>query len=481
MIRLYFDWNALVHLKNGLQPELDQLLAENKHRFHIFYSTAHIGDIYKGYKTELGLTKEIENDLKYIGYMTSNLCFVPSSTVVSFDEYDPLELFEDRIASEELAGQLFMGFPNTQSELSDNPFGLFHQAFKMIPLPSLEGQESELKDIFPETKSDNTFHGLFQGVISLFKDLNTTDRYKGLRKQFQSGMGINRDQIYNHATPFKKLDLIIKDSALAEGNFEDMIKKIAQNFNNGEMSWFDEISNTYISLDMSGYKEDKIEVTPKKTNTFKNTIEDSFHTAFASQVEIYITNDDRNYHKAKAVYEKLNINTKVFTTAELYEFLSNTIYKEKTISFIENIVDRIKTGQGYVEDEKSNFITYFFTDYVLDYFNKAYYIFPKENEGEEKWTIILTKEKPTNGRYTFIKDIDMLIAKLIQLFGIPFQNKLTLSPSEVKQIQEELNWEGRRWFIGNLLIKFISINGYFQLYIYPVSQEPDNLGKNQSA
>lgn len=475
MIRLYFDWNVLVQLKSGLLPELESILSNNKHRFHIFYSTAHIGDIYKGYDPAKGITDEIRSDLDFIKEITGNLCFIPSPKGVIPDEWEPLELFEDRIESENLASGMIGAFQG-KADKSDFPVSGLLSVFSQMPLNILDGNDTtgkaEFNTFFPDFESDQTFGGLVASTVSLFQSLYNTEKYKELRTTFQKGMGINRDKMYNDPSPFQRLDKHIADSAFEENTFEEFHAKITEATNQSPKDWFDEVYNKYVTIDMAGYKEDKIKVDDRKKDTFKNTIEDSFHTAFASQCDIYVTNDNRNNAKTKAVYSELNINTKVFTSSEVVNFLTEYIQQEEASNLLENVFSKLKATDGFGSEENPGFTTYFLKDFVLDYFNKAFWVIETDKpEVDDNWMLILTKEKPTNGRFTFLKDIDLLIAKLIHRFGIPHQNKLTLSKAEVSNIQQGVDWDGRRWYIGRLLIKFISLNGYFQLYIYPISRE----------
>jgi len=106
--------------------------------------------------------------------------------------------------------------------------------------------------------------------------------------------------------------------------------------------------------------------------------------------------------------------------------------------------------------------------FFFDYFNKAI-CFYEENpkEGIPKWMIILTKQRPTNDRFLFYADINILIEKMVARFGPAYENKLALTREEIDEISEGLYWPGRIWMQGNVLTHFKFINGYFQLYLVP--------------
>src|SRR5262249_22715231 len=148
-----------------------------------------------------------------------------------------------------------------------------------------------------------------------------------------------------------------------------------------------------------GYQEDEIKHAHNKT--YQNIIEDAFHVAFASQGDFYISNDRRNRAKAKKVYESLCVNTSVFSNEDFYDFLKSYLNEMSERTFLEDVIHKINDFKkaGHPADNPRH-LTVFFKSFVLDYFNKAYYhsdlVSPK---GDESWMIVLTKEKPTNGRF----------------------------------------------------------------------------------
>ena len=97
MIRLYLDWNVFVNMKNNPNDKLESLLKENRRKFNVYYSTAHIGDIYKSYNAEEGINDAIKSDLSLIKRITKSSCFYISRNHVVVDHREPLELLEDRI------------------------------------------------------------------------------------------------------------------------------------------------------------------------------------------------------------------------------------------------------------------------------------------------------------------------------------------------------------------------------------------------
>jgi hypothetical protein len=444
MIRLYFDWNAVAGLKSDRPAGLLNLLQQNDHRFHIFYSTAHIGDIYKGYDRNIGITPAIQSDLDFLDQLTESHFFYYEKPKVDNSIRPAIDLFEDRIITESLPG--FM-------DLLDEwqPDG---QNTQELTVPVAE--------LLSRTKNDP-----IGGSISVLQKIRSTDIYKDLRKFVQSGIGINRDQLYAHPDPIKQLDTILEKSAMPENSLVSYEARLRSIFKNVPEDWFNNIHMRYLFLDMAGYQEDEIRRTHNKT--FQNIIEDAFHVAFASQCDFYISNDRRNLAKAEKIYDSLAVNTRVMSSKQFYAFLESYLDEEFTRPFLEGVLHKINDFKkaGHPPDNPKH-LTVFFKTFVLDYFNKAYYHSDCVSaKGDQSWMIVLTKEKPTNGRFTFILDINILIIKVCSLFGSPVGEKCLLEDEDLKAIHAIADWPGRQWLAGQLFLELKSNNGYFQFYICP--------------
>jgi len=446
MIKLYFDWNAMVRLKNNQPAGLEDLLLKNKDRFHIYYSPAHIGDIYKGYTESQGITQVMESDLAYIKTITNELFTFYEKPSVKSDYRNPSDVFNDRIITEGF-GSDFLKKEGLNSLLIDQMTS------------TNDGSSS------PTTEEQKT-----QGVdmtLNIFRNINSSNIYKDMRKDVQLGLEINRDQLYNHPEPIEKLDNYISNLLVEENTFIEYAQRLTSIFSQDDEDWFNPIMTAYVLLDMLGYKEDKINIL--KGQTFANLTADSQHTAYGSQCDFYITNDDRNLSKTKAIYKALGINTEVVTPGELYDIISQSIQTDSTGIFLENVFKSVNDfKRGWIEEGKDDPKYVLLRNFFFDYFNKAI-CFNEENPEENmpKWMIILTKERPTNDRFLFYDDINTLIYKMVARFGPAYENKLDLTQAEINEISDGVYWSGRVWMQGTVLTHFKFINGYFQLYLEP--------------
>ncbi|MBK7882468.1 MAG: hypothetical protein IPJ81_00485 [Chitinophagaceae bacterium] len=69
MIKVYFDWNVMAQMKNGLHPELKEIAFQNDNLFKP-YSTSHISDIFSSFKENDEQSELINKDLDFISSFT---------------------------------------------------------------------------------------------------------------------------------------------------------------------------------------------------------------------------------------------------------------------------------------------------------------------------------------------------------------------------------------------------------------------------
>jgi len=450
MIRLYFDWNAMVGLKSNRPAGLEDLLLKNKKRFHVIYSPAHLGDIYKSYTESQGVTSVIESDLAYIKKITDELFTYYEQPTVKFEYRNPTDVFNDRIITERIGADFL------------KKEGLNSLLVAQMPSDS-DGSSSPTAEELKIKGVDMT--------LDIFKKINNSDIYKDMRKKVQQGLNINRDQVYDHPEPLGKLDNYFSKLPIDENTFIEYAQRLTAIFTKDHNDWFNPIMTAYVLLDMLGYKEDKINA--QKGQTFANLTADSQHAAYGSQCDFYITNDDRNLSKTNVVYKALGVNTEVVTPEKLHHILSQYLQAERTGIFLENVFKSVNDfKQGWVEEGKANPKYVLLKTFFFDYFNKAICFYDEKPEkGTPKWMIILTKQRPTNDRFLFYDDINILIEKMVARFGPAYENKLALTPEEIAEISEGLYWSGRAWMQGTVLTHFKFINGYFQLYLEPQVNE----------
>ncbi len=404
MISIYLDWSVIAQMKNNLHPELREALTPS--RFLMPYSTSHIGDILASFKEDATQRDLIKEDLNLLAELSGNNCLFNTSKEIKLDYMNPPDLFEEPLSEQDLLKNFSLDTLNQllQSDEATKAMGKqMVDSIRNMPvdktlLDALNNPESaqHLEALFPGLRDNPTMDGVFQSLARMFAKLNDDDHYKTLRRITQSGLGINRDQMFNAKDPYAAIEKTYENL-----NF-DPNKFVQQN--NYAPAWFDEISNAYLKLDMHGFQEDKVNTAKGRKETFRNTTEDSFHAAFASTCHYFIVNDNRAYEKTRKVFEKLKLDTYVFKPNEFLEHYNNFLAAralDVEIKIPGSYLSATPLAEEKTEDGFSR--TYHLPYFVFDFFNK---MFVTSDQHGRITMILLTRFTPTNKKITYFFDIE---------------------------------------------------------------------------
>jgi hypothetical protein len=464
MITVYLDWNAMSTLKRGAFPELLQLLT-NKEKFVMYYSTSHISDIYSSYSEDKEQLKIINEDFDFITSLTNNVCIVNNVKEISISDYEPQELLEDNISNNELFSNISFDsiFKILEEDKMLSPMvGMLKSMLSNISMgnefkEAFSNPESAkmMNTLFPNLPANPTMIDFFNSSGNLYNNLNEKEDYKELRNIVQK-VGVNSG-MYNNKNPFDVIDNAYSNYGL---DLNSVYKKDSKN----APEWFNNITTEYLKLDMHGFKADEIKVKDKKKKTFKNTTEDSFHTAFASTCDFYITFDKKNYAKTTEIYKKLNINTIVFNKAEEFiehynKYLCFDNFTESLVKIFEIIKNEEFEKLKY-KDSEEYLLSHISKYYFLNFFNKVMYEVLDE---AGNYRIILSKDVVTNHINFLIKELRNLVNLLVNNFGLNDANNNSYFKDE--EIKENENWIGRVWGFDIFTIHLITLYEKVQLYI----------------
>ncbi|KAB1157814.1 hypothetical protein [Flavobacterium luteum] len=472
MIKVYLDWNVMSGMKNNQFQELNDIIL-NRDKFLLLYSTSHIGDIFASIKNHSEEEQKIvREDLDYITHLTDDLCLVNNSKEVTLSRYQPGELLDDRIRE----APLFQDFSldNLFSSIEeDNPmFGLVSSVKNMIasmPLDfafkeAFENTESAamLDKMFPGLKEDKTMNGFFKSFGKMFHNMNETEDYKDLRNMVQQ-IGVNSGHFNENKNPFEVIDNAYKKTGVESFDVDKYFDKTKN-----APEWFNDITNEYVKLDMHGFKADKVKVTEKEKNTFKNTTEDASHSAFASRCEFYITNDDKNYHKTKAVFQKLVIYTIVLKPNEFIQYYNLFLNENSFDDHFRSINGEMQRVENFQEQRYENGEIFGWINYTSLYFFNFFNKILIPNPGVNEALFILGKESPSKSYIISQREIETMLKLFVDKLGIDINGK---SYFELDEINSGVDWTGRTWEtnIGQINIK--RLNGWFQMYFFPLTKE----------
>ncbi len=458
MIKVYIDWNVMSSMRNGKLEEFTNIIT-NKNKFLLVYSTSHISDIFASIKEGNDNKEEIKSDLEYITYLTNNLCIVTIPQSFTVDYYDPNELFEEEFENKKLLSDF-----SIDNLLDYNIYGEdFIKTLKELPLDddfkqALDDQNNSqyLDKLFPDLNTNPTIGGFFKSYNKMFNDSMKTESFKYVKKIVQE-IGLNSGYFNDNKNPFDLIEKAYKKYGMTP---YDNIKPCTD-----IPEWFNNLTNDYIILDIHGYKEDKIEVQDRHKKTFRNTLEDSSHTAFASRFDFYITLDNKSIKKSQAVYNKNKVFTKVLKPTEFVEYYKTYLNRNTVNEHFSDIISTICKGEDFyslINKEKivigAEKIT---CEYFFNYFNKISLFEPEYSDS----VFVLSRNNASFPTITFIKEIQFLINLFIHEIGNDINNRGLF---EFDEFLEDDIWTIREWKTNKGTIILRRNLGWLQLYFYKI-------------
>lgn len=458
MIKVYVDWGVMSQIKHGQHPELLQLL-QRKQQVYVIYSTSHISDILVSHNGEEEQNQRIKSDLDFISSLTNNWCAHIGENEVMIRQRDPHELFDDRVEERSEYGD--EGPLSYLSRLIE-PNSAAHDALQQYmdsPITeaiasgySTPATAAGMEQHYPGLQENPSMGNLMKISWLKNKEMEETDAYKGMREMVQGGLGLNKDKMFAEDNPFAAIDKLYSNIKELTG-FD--IYNILRNDNSP--SWFQDISQNYLLLDMHGYQQDKIKVDARNKDTMRNTIDDGFHAAFASTCDFYITNDSRSANKAKRVYQKLKLNTRICSPGEFVTYGNQSLVYDDPKMHVRlwcSLLNSPDYNESVVND--ATWRTYLLEFFLFDYFNKVLVVFAPENKQP---MIILSKNKPTNYRITTELDVKAVIQKINTAFdGFGTER---IDPEKVTSLKNlKLKWQ-----VEHTTFRLQMMNGYLQLYM----------------
>lgn len=459
MIKVYFDWNVLSQMKNGNHNELKELIQSNEKLF-IPFSTSHINDISSSFNETNNNLDYINSDLEFISNITNEYCLFNNGKGITIDTYSPKELFNQNIADKNMFNDLSIDGLMKSFEGDELTLNLVKPIFdllKSLPIEesfkqAFENPESAeiMEKMFPGLKENPTMDGFFKSFSQMNFNLNELEDYKDLRQTIQSGIGINRDKIFDIENPFEQIEESYNKLGVSLDNVNTNSKYSPK--------WFNDISDEYLKLDMHGYQEDKVNIKKGRKETFKNTTDDAFHAAFASTCNVYVINDNKSYKKTTKIFEKLSINTRVLKPNEFLDFYKNYLNNDNPQIDLKIIQDVLNSDSFHdSETEDGIYRTFYLPFFLFGFFNKILCFYPKSDTSEN--ITLLSQDKPTNW-FIIDKEVRILVDKLLLYFGTDLEAKGQLKDNEFNVEK----WEGRKWNFENLTLRLQGTNGYVQLY-----------------
>lgn len=327
MPRIYFDTNVFSNLRMNEAEKfkrLNQLINERKGRVSFFFSNAHIRDKRKDKSDFKFLDFEFMESLVEDNY----LAYHPKKLKTGFYLATPKMAFDDDEPEDEFNIFDFFDPSDDDDEQMLALKHMFKASFESLPLlmdeSILQGVPEEQKKLlamFFPNKQGGTFLDVMKNMLKFSEDMQTdSELYKELRAMIDKGMN-NGTITLNGEVDF---NLALQETEIKKTYF-DFIKDTVYQKDKGNAPYYDFYQLAYNMLDLMGISKDKI----TKKNTFGNLQNDGIHSYFARYCDYFVTDDKTTISKSKAIYNLLEINTKVLDVEEFIAILPELIEEKK--------------------------------------------------------------------------------------------------------------------------------------------------------
>ncbi|RAJ76691.1 hypothetical protein CLV59_108211 [Chitinophaga dinghuensis] len=304
----YFDLNVFNKIEKidtleGAEKEFYQKLEQMAVKGDILvpYSNAHMRDLVRGYQK----SKEyIDGHLATIGRITQNLCVTQywNESKVRWHQRDVKDFFQDTLEDAPINSfyNLYKGIDD------DNPLMQMairaHQSrcelMKLQPINPIFKQiykeDPIFGHIYPLTRENMNLFSLNEDLLNFSQNVKTDFV---LYKNFRKYLGTLRQKFPQLVKEYGVTDIFQKISTLNpahltwEGIWDDLSSKYKPSSNPDMDRMFD----LFVKTDFNGYKQDE---------RFANLVDDALHTCYGAHCNVFVTNDNRCFEKAKVVYKK---------------------------------------------------------------------------------------------------------------------------------------------------------------------------------
>lgn len=461
MIRVYLDWNIFVYLKQRKESEelyksIYAIIKRNNNKLLFPYSPAHLQDLKRGFsETEKSKTLTYL-DLEFLQEISQDHCLyedykekkvIPS--IINPTKYFN-QLSEDKTLEEFDFDSLFSSDSKEISEL----WSKYIELLKLIPsginfeqIDSVPAKYGDLKTIFQNTRVENNFYNMMKDVMKIISQPEKhSGIYKSVRNSSIDDMKIDTNPA-NWGNAFDYLDKVLAKTKLNQ-TFREMVENnLKITHKDKKLSRFDYFVNYYISLDTFGYYRDK---------ELPNLIADATHAYYGAYADIFVTNDNNTYHKAKAVYENMNIETKVCKASEFpsaFYSINQLGDNNVTESITSRIVEIIRHSiilMNSVDDKLNPATVHKIHHPLVDYFDRMQISYFNDST-----VLFFYKKRENYSNFMFWTEIKIVVNKIVLDFGVDDNLNGDFSEQDKEGLRNGNDWKGRMWRRNEIVTEII--------------------------
>lgn len=381
MKRIYLDWNIITHLKDQCNEELKKCLKDNLDFFIFPFSSAHFDDLMRSFN-EVGNKNIFKYDLSLFNTICRNhlLMFDKKSNRVSPLIATPYMFFKNAIENQSLMDNIKHGdLLRLLEESIDN-----------------EPSNTSVKNLLSDSKirdSINLGGALVKDFLMMIEDNEFADSLKCL-----SGFSHVQRNILSGAEPQNAFSIL--DSVFEEVGCKDTLTSLTERmFREKQNEELINFTSLYNALDLYGYRSDK-------HKSLANINTDATHAYYASYCDCFVTNDKKCAAKAKAMYAKLNVKTKVINPKDLTVLIKDEVrFQFNPYYYFRSFFGKFHYHDAYQSGDMHTYWQHYDFPF-LGFFNQSVAMYNPENS---KRYFLFRRDIIDNRDMVFYSEIDMLL------------------------------------------------------------------------
>lgn len=333
MIRVYLDWNVISNLKKEENKYVLDFISDNKEHLLFVYSPAHFNDFLKGDSNHPNFQKDLETlewlcGKHHIRWENDN--FLPLFGTPSYY----YEQVKDNVRVNENDFDIEQQFEKLSNLSNDNPqlskWLVEYKSFLKnheIDLDLDERTLNTIQGIFPELSSRSSLWDIVRVFgLSVIELLQQKKIWLNIRKQIEEG-GLKLDINAGNWTKeevIKNVDVFINKNSPTPISFFEYLQ-LGFKGREKPVTLFELYNLAYLTLDLFGYKSDKLR---KPTDGFLNITTDIEHSFLAHTCDILVVEDYAMKAKTEALYHYFSIDTSVVKLNEFVEACQARLHDE---------------------------------------------------------------------------------------------------------------------------------------------------------
>lgn len=431
MFRIYLDKQIFSYLFNPRGNEkhiaLREKIYQYKDDFVFYFSEAHMMDLSK----DMSEIKYQELDFMETIVGRNGLRFYNNRP--TFYSITPREGFEELMSIEPFDfGKLDL------DNLTDDQILSMANSMDVVT-KSLNG---ELPPKWIENREPIRSVGVAREILSnqqLIAQMDTfmqrySDEYKWLR-----------DLMIQEVNPQKTLDIDSGNIEYTNWSFSEFLPKLLSQFGLEKRSDLQSYLYIYLTLDMFGINPEK-----RGSVRFENMEVDARHSYFATTCDCFVVNDKGLAEKAKKLYKRFGVSTKVIGIDEFITSLDKMVASSQMApgEIVHSLIDFINNSEVVSESHVENCDLTLYGELstpYLGYFNE-----PMLFKSNGDIYLILRNRSEYGSVFISFEEIKLVTNKIIRI--LPLENKTNQyfdREAEYKELRQG-RWGGRNYLSSDV-------------------------------